>query len=285
MAAFSLYGLHAAADDRAGSSVTFTWYATSDTGGGAIAAPAGITATATASTTDVTNTTIAITATSETTAHTYYFTATIDGTPSNVATLTISEPLSSIGAITGTAKVGSTLTAGAVTPDVTVTYQWQRADTSTGSYADITDATSSTYTLVAADEGKYIKVVATANASGYTGSVTSAASDVVAPADYTLSIGSESTAASGVGRSRTITVGGAQKDNLSGKYLVVAITEGSGDTAKVSVVMFELTKSPANISYQTAGASVEAWLVNTSDMPSFTGEAITGDFVAHAQAN
>jgi len=261
------------------SDVTFTWYQASDKSGGPSTTPTGITISATA-----TDPTIAISATTETTAGMYYFTATIDAKESNVAALTISTALTLIGAISGTAKVGNTLTAGAVDPHVAVSYQWQSATDVAGPYTNIEGATSSTYTLVAGDAGKFIKVVATATATGYTGSVTSAASDVVADADYTLSIGNE-TLNSGVGQSRSITVGGTQSGSLSGKYLVVAITEGSGDTAKVSVVMFELTKSPVNISYQTAGATVEAWLVSTGDMPSFTGETITGDFVAHDQAN
>ena len=65
--------------------------------------------------------------------------------------------------ITGTAQVGETLTAatsgimdsdGLATPGYT--YQWIRVDG--GTEADISGATSSTYTLVAADLGKTIKV-------------------------------------------------------------------------------------------------------------------------------
>ena len=62
-------------------------------------------------------------------------------------------------AITGTAQVGETLTADTTgisdsdgLNDATFTYQWLADD------ADITDATGSTYALVAADEGKTIKV-------------------------------------------------------------------------------------------------------------------------------
>ena len=40
------------------------------------------------------------------------------------------QPVTAIGAITGTAAVGETLTAGALTPSgATVTYQWQSSDT------------------------------------------------------------------------------------------------------------------------------------------------------------
>ena len=65
--------------------------------------------------------------------------------------------------ISGTAQVGETLTAatsgimdtdGLASPGYT--YQWIRVDG--GTEADISGATSSTYTLVAADQGKTIKV-------------------------------------------------------------------------------------------------------------------------------
>ena len=61
--------------------------------------------------------------------------------------------------ITGTIRVGETLTANTTDlsdsdglNNATFTYQWLADD------ADITDATGSTYALVAADEGKTIKV-------------------------------------------------------------------------------------------------------------------------------
>ena len=193
------------------------------------------------------------------------------------------QELSSIGTITGTAKVGEQLTAGAIIPpNVAVIYQWQRADSSEGTYSNIENATNSTYTLVAADEGKYVRVVATANQSGYTGSVTSASTVQVAAAEdaYTLTVGAET--AGGVGQSRAITVGGTQSGNLSGKYLVVAITEGTGTSAKVSVVEFTLTGTAVNISYNKPNATVEAWIVSADGVPSFTGTTIDGSFDAHA---
>ena len=179
----------------------------------------------------------------------------------------------------GNTTLTVTLAGAPASSDTITVYDAAEAGTTLKTFTIADTNTTQTITLASAATGE---VYVTYTASGDTESARVTSTGYMAP--YTLSIGNE-TSNSGVGRSRTITVGGSQKDNLSGKYLVVAITEGSGDTAKVSVVMFELTKSPANISYQTAGASVEAWLVNTSDMPSFTGEAITGDFVAHDQAN
>ncbi len=95
---------------------------------------------------------------------------------------------------------------------------------------------------------------------------------------YTLTIGAESNG--GVGYTRTITVGGTE--NLKNKYLVTAITEGSGDNAKVSVVMFALTGTTASVSYQTKGATVETWIVSAGSMPTFTAKGIGCTFDAHA---
>ena len=83
-------------------------------------------------------------------------------------------PITAIGAISGTAQLGQTLTAGALTPSgATASYQWQRCSTATGTYTNITGATSSTYMPVGDDYNKYLKVVATGT-GGYSGTVISA---------------------------------------------------------------------------------------------------------------
>ena len=67
------------------------------------------------------------------------------------------------------------------------TYQWSRASTSGGSYSNISGAISSTYTLVAADVGQYLKATVTAtNASGSATS-TSVATAQIAKATPTFS--------------------------------------------------------------------------------------------------
>ena len=90
--------------------------------------------------------------------------------------------------ISGTAQVGQALTAstsGISDSDglinATFTYQWLADDT------DITDATGSTYTLAAADEGKTIKVrLSFTDDSGHQETLTSASSVAVASAPTTL---------------------------------------------------------------------------------------------------
>jgi len=77
--------------------------------------------------------------------------------------------------ITGTAQVGQTLTANTsgLSGSGIISYQWKRGNTSTDAGTNISGATSSTYTLVTADAGKYIKVTVTR--TGYIDSITSLA--------------------------------------------------------------------------------------------------------------
>ena len=92
--------------------------------------------------------------------------------------------VTAIAAIIGTPQFGQELTAGALTPSgATVTYQWQSATTSGGTYTDISGATSDTYTLVTGDAAKYLKVAATGT-GGYSDTATSAATAVVAAAHH-----------------------------------------------------------------------------------------------------
>ena len=88
--------------------------------------------------------------------------------------------------ISGTAQVGQTLTADTadISDDdgmdgVSYSYQWARSDGD--DYTDIDDATGSTYTLVAADEGRTIRVrVSFADDENNAEELTSAETDTVA---------------------------------------------------------------------------------------------------------
>lgn len=81
--------------------------------------------------------------------------------------------------ISGTAQVGETLTASVEPAGATASYQWMSATEQDGDYAEIADATNSTYGLTASEEGKYIKVQATGTGE-YGGTVESAATGPVA---------------------------------------------------------------------------------------------------------
>ncbi|MDD3693525.1 MAG: hypothetical protein PHX02_06425 [Oscillospiraceae bacterium] len=88
-------------------------------------------------------------------------------------------PVTSISEIVGTTTVGHALTAGTVTPvEASVEYTWQRYDASTGSYVDITGATSKHYTILEADIGTTIRVVVKGTGS-YSGVVTSAPTAII----------------------------------------------------------------------------------------------------------
>jgi hypothetical protein len=84
--------------------------------------------------------------------------------------------------ITGTTTVGQTLTANtdSLGGTGTISYQWKRGNSATVAGTNITDATASTYTLVAADEARYITVTVTR--SGNSGNVTSDPTNAVAAA-------------------------------------------------------------------------------------------------------
>lgn len=108
------------------------------------------------------------------------------GTTSKVsaATAAITKPFTTSPApvVSGTVRVGSTVTAklGAWNPTATFTYQWKRSGTS------IAGATASTYKLTAADYGKTISVTVSGRRSGYTTRTLTSASIVVAGPAATL---------------------------------------------------------------------------------------------------
>jgi hypothetical protein len=92
------------------------------------------------------------------------------------------KPTIASASITGTAQVGSQLTAvrGSTTGTInSTTYQWRRADTSGGTYSDIASATNSTYTPVSGDGGKFIQVIITVTNTGGSSSSTSPATGQV----------------------------------------------------------------------------------------------------------
>ncbi len=99
--------------------------------------------------------------------------------------------------------------------------------------------------------------------------------------DYILAIGPES--AGGAGQTRTITIGGTKAGNLTGKHLVVQFTEGTGEAAKVLVVMISAVNQTVSVSCQASGTKVEVWLA--SGMPDLVGENMGVEIYAHAVTN
>jgi hypothetical protein len=87
--------------------------------------------------------------------------------------------------ISGTAQQGQTLSAStgswSGTAPFTYGYQWRRCDTAGANCVDITGASATTYTLVAADLGTTIRVAVTASNSAGSSSQSSSQTQVVAP--------------------------------------------------------------------------------------------------------
>ena len=145
-------------------------------------------------------------------------------TRTSAATATVAaanSPATGAPTITGTARVGETLTAvtsgimdadGLASP--TYTYQWIRVN---GTDADISGATSSTYTLVVADEGKTIKVKVTFDDdAGNTETRTSAATATVAAANTPATGAPTITGTARVGETLTaVTSGITDADGLA----------------------------------------------------------------------
>ena len=175
-------------------------------------------------------------------------TATDDGDPNMsseplavTVTVTNEDEEGTIGAIIGIVQVGQELTAGEVTdPDspstpVTVTtYQWQSAASDGGDYADISGATSETYTPLVADIDQTIRVMVTYTDGHGTGkTLTSTATTAVVAAPV---INQSPTANAGVDQSvttgATVTLTGSATDPDTDDVLTYAWahTSTDGDT-------------------------------------------------------
>ena len=164
-------------------------------------------------------------------------------------------PITAISAITGTVKVGQVLSAGAVTPSgATVSYQWQISTTEDGTYTNISGATSSTYTILASDVTKFIKVLATGTGS-YNSTVTSTATTIIAPTAINI------TAIAGI----TVPAGGAIPTATiadTTQYTAIILWTGNpitftGNTEYTAVI----TLTPKN-GYTLAGVSADLFTVS-----------------------
>jgi hypothetical protein len=131
--------------------------------------------------------------------------------------------------INGTAKVGQPLTANTGALDVTgaFTYQWERGDTADGEFTAIEGAAVSTYTPVAADLGKFIRVAV--SLAGYTGTLTSDAAGPVAQSDITWSAAADGAAGSVTSTAITFTFNRAVSGLTASDITVTGVT---GSAAK-----------------------------------------------------
>lgn len=161
-------------------------------------------------------------------------------------------PITSIGAIAGTPVVGKTLTAGAVSfTDATVTYEWQCADTLTGTYTNITGATGNQYAPTDADLGKYIRVVATGTGL-YIGTVTS---DAIGPVRMTIS----------------------NTDFISGAARVgQTLTAGTVTPADATVAYQWMRAGPNHVFSDISGAKGSTYTLKIDDAAMYIRVRVTG---------
>jgi len=164
--------------------------------------------------------------------------------------------VTSVGTVSGTAKVGVQLTAGA-----TASYQWQIGSTASGVYANISGATTNNYVPVASDATKYIKVVVTGTGS-YSGTVTSVAAGPVSNADVPV-------------------VGTPINLGTAGNYAILAETGIS--SAPPSVITGDIGDGPAAASYITGFGLTAVGTYSTS--PQVTGKIYAADYTPPTPGN
>ncbi len=161
-------------------------------------------------------------------------------------------------AITGTARVGETLTAstsGIVDndglADAAFTYQWIRNDSN--DYTDIQDATGQTYTLDASDQGKTVRVrVSYTDDAGNQESLTSEATAAVAPRPNTQATGAPSIGGTAqVGETLTASTSGIADtdglDNATFSYQWLAGNANQGATNSTYTLTDSDKGKPINV--------------------------------------
>ena len=105
-----------------------------------------------------------------------------DGTVTPTTDMTVVPSITGTVTIQGTSQVGSTLTAqvSGLPDGVSVTYQWQAADSAEGPFTNIQGTTESTYTPTNDQVGQYLRVVVTPQGEGYGGTLTATTAQGVA---------------------------------------------------------------------------------------------------------
>ncbi|MFT4281802.1 hypothetical protein [Microbacterium sp.] len=201
---------------------------------------------------------------------------------SNTVTVAAATLSAAVPTLTGTAKVGATLTAkpGTWTAGTKLTYQWLRGGSA------ISGATKSTYTAVAADRGKNLTVRVTGSKAGYTTvSKTSAAKTVAwgtlksATPKFTgtAQVGKKLTAKPGTWTAGTkltyqwLRGGSAIKGATKSTYTAVAADRGKKLTVRVTG-----SKAGYTTVSKTSAAKTVAWGTLKSATPKITGAAKVG---------
>ena len=166
--------------------------------------------------------------------------------------------------VSGTARTGSTLstTNGTWTGSASsYTYQWKRASAASGSYSNISSATSSTYVLTDADIDKYIKVsVIATNGIGSSSAELSAATSIVL--DLTDSVVPTATTPVATSTGFTFTI-----SNYSNLYTYTSTTSLGSITRTADEVV---------VAGLTAGASATVTITVTRANYKSASKTVTG---------
>ncbi len=188
-----------------------------------------------------------------------------DSTIDDTVTLTIQIiDVEEFGAVTvsGTARVGETLTADVTDPDgdVTgVTWVWSRAATASGTFSAISGATASSYTLTSNDENMWVRATATytdrrgsaKTANATTGPIAANSPAAFADASVSRTV-AETTVSGNVGSA--VSASDADGDTLT--YSVAQATSGGADDLTAFNEDFVLDTATGQISVK-AGASID----------------------------
>ncbi len=175
----------------------------------------------------------------------------------------VNTPPTGLPTVSGTARVGETLTA-SVTEiadadglgGATFTYQWMRSDGTTDT--DIADATQVSYTLVAADQGKTIKVRATFIDDGGTEEALTSAATAVVQDSLTLSV-SDARATEGALVEFTVSLSAASSQQVTVQYATSGGTAESGTdfTAASGMLTFAANETSKTVSVATTADAAD----------------------------
>ena len=214
------------------------------------------------------------------------FTTGMDGVPAVTNNSTVTNtPATGAPTITGTAQVGQTLTAGttAIMDDdgltsVSYTYQWIR--TAAGVDTNISGATASTYTLVAADQGTTVKVrVSFTDDASKAETRTSAATAAVSAAANTPATGAPTiTGTATVGQ--TLTAGTTAIMDADGLTTVQAIGLYKFQWIRVATDNSETNIASATTSTYTLVAADQGTTIKVT--VSFTDDASNAETLTSA---
>ncbi|MFB9328001.1 Ig-like domain-containing protein [Paenibacillus aurantiacus] len=116
-------------------------------------------------------------------------------------------------------------------------------------------------------------------AADYYGNISSGVSVMGTPSASAISLEIGNRSIGGAGFLHSITTSGG---DVTGKYLLIQLTEGTGANAKVTVIMIKASAT-AKVSYQADGTKVEAWLV--SGMPNLTLGDMDVEIYAYSKSN